>query len=118
MYLEKTTRCHSGEYVGADGERNLYKSIVAFMIVGLKIRYPTFVQAIPGVKFSGEFIIALMILYQQNFVNEVSSLITTLPMCIHFLHLLQSSIQIQMNTSSTQEILTRKRTYFVIRCIS
>ena len=36
MYLEKTTQYHSGKYVGADDEGNLYKGIVAFMIVGIK----------------------------------------------------------------------------------
>ena len=54
--------------------------------------------------------IALMILYQQNFVYEVSSLITTLQMYMYPLHSLQCSILIRINTSSTQEILTRKRT--------
>ena len=36
MYIEKATRYHSGKYVGADDEGNLYKGIVAFMIVGIK----------------------------------------------------------------------------------
>ena len=36
MYLEKATQYHSGKYVGADDEGNLYKGIVAFMIVGIK----------------------------------------------------------------------------------
>ena len=41
MYLENATQYHSGEYVGADNEGNLYKDIVAFMIEGLKSRYFT-----------------------------------------------------------------------------
>ena len=45
MYLEKATQYHSGEYVGADDEGNLYKGIVAFMIVGLKESIPSIVQA-------------------------------------------------------------------------
>ena len=56
MYLEKATQYHSGKYVGADDERNLYKSIVAFMIVGLKGSIPYIVQAILEVKFSGEWL--------------------------------------------------------------
>ena len=36
MYLQKATQYHSGEYVGADEDGNLYKESVAFMIVGLK----------------------------------------------------------------------------------
>ena len=54
MYLEKTTQYHSGEYVGADDEGNLYKDIVASMIMGLKELIPYTVQATPEVKFSGE----------------------------------------------------------------
>ena len=34
MYLQKSSRYHSGEYVGADEEGNLYEGIVAFMVVG------------------------------------------------------------------------------------
>ena len=34
MYLEKGTQFHSGEYVGANEEGNLYMGIVVFMIVG------------------------------------------------------------------------------------
>ena len=56
MYLEKTTQYHSGEYVGADDEGNLYKGIVAFIIVALKEPIPYIVQPIPEVKFSGEWL--------------------------------------------------------------
>ena len=48
MYLEKTTQYHSGKYSGADYAGNLYKGIVAFMIMGLKELIPYIVQAIPG----------------------------------------------------------------------
>ena len=33
LYLEKATQYHSGEYVGTDDEGNLYKGIVAFMLL-------------------------------------------------------------------------------------
>ena len=56
MYLEKATQCHSGEYVVADNEGNLLKGIVSFMIVGLKESLPCIGQAIPEVKFSGEWL--------------------------------------------------------------
>ena len=46
MYLQKATQYHSGEYVGADEDGNLYKESVAFMIVGLKESIPYVVQAI------------------------------------------------------------------------
>ena len=38
---------HSGEYVGVGQEGNLYKGIVAFMVVGLKQSKPFAVQVIP-----------------------------------------------------------------------
>jgi len=53
MYLQKATQYHSGEYVGADEDGNLYKGIVAFMIIGLKESIPYVVQAIPEVTFNG-----------------------------------------------------------------
>ena len=46
MYLEKATQYHSGEYIGADDEENIYKGIVVFMIVGLKESIPYIVQPI------------------------------------------------------------------------
>ena len=36
IYLQKSAQCQSGEYVVVDKEGNLYKGVVAFMIVGLK----------------------------------------------------------------------------------
>ena len=54
--LEKATQYHSGEYDGTDVGGNLYKGIVVFMIVGLKESIPYIVQAIPEVKFSGEWL--------------------------------------------------------------
>ena len=56
MYLEKATQYHSGEYVGAGDEGNLYKGMVAFIIVGLKESIPYIVQAILEVKFSCEWL--------------------------------------------------------------
>ena len=47
MYLQKATQYHGGEYVGADEEENLYKGIVAFMVVGLKESISYITQAIP-----------------------------------------------------------------------
>ena len=99
MYLEKATQYHSGVHIAADDEGNLYKGIVAFMIVGLKELIPYTAQSTLEVKFSGEWLlkkcqIALMILHQENFVYEVSSLKTTLQIYMHFLHSLQFSILI------------------------
>ena len=53
MYLQKSTKYYSGEYVGADEEGNMCKGIVAFMIVGLKESIPYVVQALPEVTFNG-----------------------------------------------------------------
>ena len=40
IYLQKAAQYQAGEYVGADNEGNLYKGIVAFMVVGLKQSMP------------------------------------------------------------------------------
>ena len=56
LHLEKSTQNHSGEYVGADSEGNLYKGIAAFMFVGLKESILYIAQTILEVKFSGEWL--------------------------------------------------------------
>ena len=56
MYLQKTAHYQAGEYVGADEEGNLYKGIVAFMVVGLKRSTPFVVPAIPEVTFNGQWL--------------------------------------------------------------
>ena len=55
MYLQKAALYHTGEYVGADEEGNLYKGIVAFMVVGLKQSIPFVVQAVPEVTFNSQW---------------------------------------------------------------
>ena len=118
MYLEKASQYHGGGYVGVDDEINLYKGMAALMIVGLKELIPYIVQAIPEVKFSGEWLADKM----SNSIDGLASAefcvpITTIQMYMHFLHLLQCSNPIHINASRTQEILTRKRTCFIIWCI-
>lgn len=56
MYLQKAAQYQAGEYVGADEEDNLYKGIVAFMVVGIKKSVPFVVQAIPEVTFDGQWL--------------------------------------------------------------
>ena len=56
MYLQKAAQYQSGEYVGADEEGNLFKGIMAFMVVGLKESVPFVVQAIPEVTFNGQWL--------------------------------------------------------------
>ena len=56
VYLLQATQYQGGEYVGADEAGNLYKGIVAFMVVGLKQSIPYIVQAIPEVTFSGQWL--------------------------------------------------------------
>ena len=56
MYLKKAAQYQAGEYVDADEEGNLYKGIVAFMVVGLKQSVPFVVQATPEVTFDGQWL--------------------------------------------------------------
>ena len=69
MYLEKATQYHNGEYVGVDNERNLYKGIVTFMIMGLKESIPYIVQTIPEVKFISEWLAHKM----SNCIDDLTS---------------------------------------------
>ena len=55
------TQYHSGEYVGADEEGNMYKEIVAFMIVGLKESIPYVVQVSPEMTFNGLWLAEKMV---------------------------------------------------------
>ena len=67
--LEKATQYHSGEYDGTDVGGNLYKGIVVFMIVGLKESISYIIQAIPEVKFSGEWLADKM----SNCIDDLTS---------------------------------------------
>ena len=55
IYLQKSAQYQSGEYVGVDEEGNLYRGIVAFIVVGLKQSIPFVVRAIPEVTFNGQW---------------------------------------------------------------
>ena len=56
MYLQKATQYQGGEYVDADEGGNLYKGIVAFMMVGLKESIQYIIQAIPEVTCTGQWL--------------------------------------------------------------
>ena len=53
---KKGSQYHGAEYVGADEEGNLYKEIVAFMIVGLKKSIPYIIKASPEVTINGSWL--------------------------------------------------------------
>ena len=56
MYIQKGTQFHSGEYIGANVDDQLYKGIIVFMITGLKKTIPFVVKACPEVKVNGEWL--------------------------------------------------------------
>ena len=47
MYLQKSTQYHGGEYIGADGDGELFSGINVFMIVGLQKSVLIVVRASP-----------------------------------------------------------------------
>ena len=55
MYLQEGSQYHSGKYVDADDEGNLYKGIVAFTIVGLEKSIPYIIKASPEVTINGSW---------------------------------------------------------------
>ena len=93
------------------------------MIMGLKESIHYIVQAIPEVKFSREWLADKM----SNCIDNLTSTEFCVrgivadnhaSKCMHFLHSLKSSLPIHINTSTTQEILTRKHSCLMMRYIS
>ena len=56
MYLQKGTQFHSGEYIGANEDNELYKEIMVFMIANLKNTDLLVIKACPGVTVNGEWL--------------------------------------------------------------
>ena len=69
MYLQNSAQYQSGEYVGVDKEGNLYKGIVAFVVVGFKLFIPFVVQAIPEVIFNGQSVAEIFSNNIDNFIE-------------------------------------------------
>ena len=69
MYLQKAAQYQAREYVSANEEGNLYKGIVAFMVVGLKQSIPYVVQAISEVTFNGQWLCDNVASNIENLVN-------------------------------------------------
>ena len=55
MYLKKV-QYSAGKYVGADSDGNMYKSVVVFMLQGLKQSVPVVVKACPETEISGRWL--------------------------------------------------------------
>ena len=68
VYLQKSAQYQSGKYVGVDEEGNLYKGIVAFMVVGFRLSIPFVVQVIPEVTFNEQWL-------AETFSDNVDNLI-------------------------------------------
>ena len=56
MFLQNTVEYSGGEYIGADAEGNLFKGIVAFMVVGVKSSTPYVIEASPEVSINGNWL--------------------------------------------------------------
>ena len=56
LYLQKSAQYSGGQYVGTDEKGNLYKSVVVFMIHGLKSLVPIVVKAVPEVMVNGQWL--------------------------------------------------------------
>ena len=54
IYLQKSTQYHSGKYIGADSNGDLFSGINVFMVVGLQKSVPIVVHASPETKMNGE----------------------------------------------------------------
>ncbi len=56
MFLQKASQYQGGDFVGENEIGELYKGIVAFMIVGLKESVPYIIQATPETTFDGKWL--------------------------------------------------------------
>ena len=56
MYLQKCVEYTGGEIIGLSDENEVYKSILCFMIVGLKENLPYMIKATPVTKLSNDLI--------------------------------------------------------------
>jgi hypothetical protein len=70
MYLKQSSQYHGGEYVGENGDGELYRGIVVFMIVGLKESIPYVIKTCPEVSINGYWLH-----------NEIDSSINNLKEC-------------------------------------
>ena len=68
MYLQKSAQYQPGEYAEATKAGNVYKGIVAFIVVGFKLPIPFVVQAIPDVTFNGQWLV-------ETFSDSIDNLI-------------------------------------------
>ena len=56
MYLQKSEEYFAGNLIGCDGEGDMYKGIVCFMIVGLKESVPYVIKSSPETKVSATWL--------------------------------------------------------------
>ena len=54
MHLQKGTQFHSGEYIGANEDDEVYIGIMVFMIASFKNTLPLVIKDCPEVTFDGE----------------------------------------------------------------
>ena len=66
MYLQKSEECVDEATYEAEKERNLYKILICFMIVGLKEKAPCVIKPVPETKISGE-------LQQEEIINCIET---------------------------------------------
>ena len=69
MFLQKEAQYQNGEYVGADSDGNLFKGLVAFMIVGLKKSTPYIIQTLPEITITGNWLSNLIAKNVDNLVD-------------------------------------------------
>ena len=56
MYLQKELQFQQGKLIGCDGNGDLFKGIMTFMIVGVRKNVPFVVKAVPESKIEGKWL--------------------------------------------------------------
>ena len=56
IYLQKDAHYQDGKLVGADEDGNLFKGVMAFMIISLKKCIPFVIKAVPETTIEGKWL--------------------------------------------------------------
>ena len=89
MYLQKSAKYQSGEYVE---EGNLYEGIFVFVVVRLKESIPFVVQTIPEVTFNGQWL-------AEKISDDIDNLIE-IGLCVQGIVTDNISYKVQLQTIS------------------
>ena len=116
IYLQQGIQFHSGEWIGADENGELFKGIVAFVINGLRDTVPIIVHACPEVSIKGKWLASEFMKCITDLSNvgfKARGIVTD----NHSANVRAFKIMATRNTTSSSQDHVIKHTYFLILSI-